>query len=133
MSKEKESMTLINITNKIMSSKDSTSIASIISDTNTKLNIISKIMLYPKVLPLVDIILSNKISTIRINQMSYTSGKESSATINLGGISDTRDSLVLFVKKLEASKAFKEVNLPVSNFAKNKDIDFSISMTISGK
>ena len=80
-------------------------------------------------MPFIDVILSNKILSIRINEIFYTLDDQSAATITLAGVSSTREALVSFVKKLEDSGSFQAVNLPVSNFRKDKNIDFSISMT----
>lgn len=130
LSKEQDITSNISATNRSTSSKDATPIASIIADTNTKLNIINTAMEYQKVLPLVNIIIGNKIPSIHIKRISYEFTDKSDTTINLGGLSDTREGLVSFVKNLESSRTFKSIDLPVSNFTKGKDIDFSLSMTV---
>lgn len=106
-------------------------INSTIKSINTKLNVINSTLEYPKVVPLIDGILAQKTSSIYIKAIQYTSSKNTSGKINLAGVSATRESLVLFVKKLEESKLFSNVDLPISNFTKDKDIDFSINMTIT--
>lgn len=113
------------------SSKDVTHIASIIADTNTKLNIINTSMEYPQALPLINIIISNKIPAIHINEMFYRFIDKSDTTIAIGGVSDTREALVAFVKKLESSGTFDAVDLPVSHFAKDKNIGFSLTLKVS--
>lgn len=106
-------------------------INSTIKSINTKLNVINSTLEYPKVVPLIDGILAQKTNDIHIKAIQYTSSKNTSVKINLTGVSATRESLVLFVKKLEESKLFNNVDLPISNFTKDKDIDFSINMTIT--
>ncbi len=88
-------------------------------------------MEYSKVLPLVNVIIKNKIPTIHINEILYKFTDKSNSAITLSGVSLTRDALVAFVKKLQSSGSFKSVNLPVSNFTKDKDINFSLSMAVS--
>jgi len=48
--------------------------------------------------------------------------------LTIGGISPTRDTLVAFRRSLEKESSFSSVELPVSNFAKDKDIEFSIDL-----
>jgi len=128
-SKEREISSDIELVNGTLTSKDASPITSVITGMNMKLNFIDSTMQYPGVLPFIDVILSNKILSIRINEIFYTLDDQSAATITLAGVSSTREALVSFVKKLEDSGSFQAVNLPVSNFRKDKNIDFSISMT----
>lgn len=48
--------------------------------------------------------------------------------IRVSGIAKTRDSLLDFSKSLKSNHRFESVDLPVSNLARNKDIDFSITV-----
>jgi hypothetical protein len=50
--------------------------------------------------------------------------------MTLSGISQNRSTLLFFVNELREEDIFAEVNVPVSNFAKNKDIPFSVSILI---
>jgi hypothetical protein len=45
------------------------------------------------------------------------------------GTADTRAHLSAFKNALEAHTLFKVASLPLSNLAKDKDIDFSITIT----
>ena len=54
-----------------------------------------------------------------------------SSTVAVSGISYNREALVSFVKSLEASKVFKNVDLPISNFTKDRDIKFTFRMSVS--
>ena len=131
LSKEREITSSIYGIKQSATSKDAIPIASIITATNMKLNIINSTMEYSKVLPLVNVIIKNKIPTIHINEILYKFTDKSNSAITLSGVSLTRDALVAFVKKLQSSGSFKSVNLPVSNFTKDKDINFSLSMAVS--
>jgi hypothetical protein len=101
-----------------------------IPETNQLLKIIDTELKYPKNSPYLDSILSLKMEGITIDQFSYTSTDSTHAEISLSGRSSTRESLASFVKSLKASKRFSSVDLPVSNLAKDKNIDFSISIKI---
>jgi hypothetical protein len=103
--------------------------AYIIKSTNAKLTIINSTMTYFPFSPSMNAILASKNSSIHLNELIYASTGSSTANISVHGISNTRDALVTFVKSLKESNIFKSVDLPVSNLAKNKDIDFSITMT----
>ena len=78
-----------------------------------------------------DGLLSKKTKDIYIKELAYTSLGETKAKITLVGTGATRESLVFFVKKLEESKFFEKVDLPISNFTRDRDINFSINLTVS--
>lgn len=71
-----------------------------------------------------------KNAAIHITDIEYMETKTSSSTVLLKGIADKRESLREFVTALEGTKGFAKVELPVSNFAKDKNIDFSINITL---
>jgi hypothetical protein len=108
-----------------------TDIADIISSTNQKLEVLDKTLEYRKAIPLLDAVISNKSNGIKINQFLYTSDSRTSSTVSLFGSSSDRETLVLFVKKLQNSNLFKTVDSPVSNFTKDSNINFSISLTVA--
>lgn len=86
-----------------------------------------------KVIPTINIILSKKTKSISIKELTYKSEDPTNVTVFIEGVSATRGSLLAFVKSLEETKAFKAVNLPISNFAKDKDIAFSINLILETK
>ena len=47
----------------------------------------------------------------------------------ISGVAKSREVLSTYVKKLQSDRTFSSVTIPVSNFAKNKDIEFAISIT----
>lgn len=65
-----------------------------------------------------------RITSIILNDISTTT-----AIITLGGIAPTRESLVAFKSKLENLSIGNKVDLPISGFAKSKDIPFSLKVT----
>lgn len=97
---------------------------------NLELRTVNTSLDYKKVIPLIDTILSQRTNTIKINELTYTGEDVSNTTMFIEGISATRGALSTFVKKLEDTKLFKSVNLPISNFAKERDINFSITLTL---
>jgi len=104
---------------------------SVIKDTNIKLSVLNTALNYPELTPLVDKILDQKTSSISVTQITYNTVSTSTASITLSGVSKTRESLVAFVKKLQDTNSFKKVDLPISNLAKDKNIEFSLNLSIS--
>ena len=98
---------------------------------NQKLNVIDSSFDYLKITPIINTILSNKTKLIYINSLAYTSNSSTTVTFSINGISGTRESLVSFKKDLDKTALFKNIDLPISNLAKDKDIDFSMIMTMT--
>lgn len=78
-------------------------------------------------------ILENKDTNIKIKTLSYGLGQDGVITIQIKGISNTRESLIQFLKKLETQDIFAKIDLPVSNFVKNKDLEFDFGLKIKNK
>lgn len=102
-----------------------------IASINTKINTLSTSLDYPKLSPYVEYMLSKKTNSIKIYSFSYTSNNEKTAILTIRGTASTRESLVSFVESLKMDKKFSKVDLPVSDLAKSKDIDFSVITNIS--
>ncbi len=110
---------------------------SAIKDLNKKLDLIenaenSKFTISEKV---INAIILKKISNIKITDISYESDPakglengQKSQKISLQGSASSREVLLLFRKALEDSTAFKQVDLPISNFVKGSDIQFYLSL-----
>lgn len=56
--------------------------------------------------------------------------KKEENKIKIGGNAKTRDDVLLFQKILEQEKQFIEIESPLSNFVKQKDVDFYFSFKI---
>ncbi len=72
--------------------------------------------------------ITQKRNNIKIIGMSYEKNK-SRTKIRVSGESSNRESIVNFVDALN-KEGFKKIDLPVSNFVKNKNIKFSIEITL---
>jgi len=73
-------------------------------------------------------VLENR-NTIEIDGISYENTRDDDVLL-VSGISPDRDTLLDFIKKLEQNPSFGNVELPVSNFIKNKDIEFSMDISV---
>jgi hypothetical protein len=75
-------------------------------------------------------ILTHRTAGITLTSFDFA-GSSSSATstdVIIQGKALTRDDLIAFKKDLEQDKHFKQVELPISDLAKSKDISFAFRM-----
>lgn len=101
-----------------------------IKRTNEQLKTLSPVKSQIRASEIVEKALRTRNSTIHITEIEYMETKTSSSTLLLKGVADRRESLREFVTKLESTEGFVKVELPVSNFAKDKNIDFSINISL---
>ncbi len=128
--KEKDYLVKSDEISKTISALDVASTTSFIKVLNQKLSNINEAMEYPAMMPVFDSILSVKSSAIRLSGIYYTSTDSNSAVVTISGMSDKRDSLVSFTDSLRKIDSFASVDLPISNLAKDKNIDFTVSINI---
>ena len=76
-------------------------------------------------------ILSQKMSDIKISQISYQIDPIKGKTITLTGLAPSRERLLTFQQALQADTNFKSVDLPISNFLKNTNIQFNLVLILS--
>jgi len=74
-------------------------------------------------------VIDDKPSGVKINSFSY-SKKDKKVVVIIEGRALVRESLISFAKSLEAQKTFENVNLPVSNLAREKNLDFFITFEV---
>jgi len=78
-------------------------------------------------------ITENKRASISITGLAFHIKETEDSTfeeISIVGNAKDRETLLAFRRDLEQKEYVQEVNLPVSNFAQNADIDFSIKITL---
>jgi len=73
-------------------------------------------------------IISKKITGIKINRITYDNDSLEGRVISVSGLAQNRETLLLFRKALEEDNSFKNVDLPISNFVKGTDIEFSLNL-----
>jgi Tfp pilus assembly protein PilN len=73
-------------------------------------------------------ILNSQVPNIKITTLFYDSGGVGGKKINISGTANSRETLLLFRRSLESNPAFKSVNLPIENFVKGSDIQFSLNV-----
>ncbi|MDO8659129.1 MAG: hypothetical protein Q7K54_00850 [Candidatus Parcubacteria bacterium] len=108
----------------------STETNAIIKKVNFKLDLIEKsgknqFFVSQKV---INVIVANKMSEIKITDISYENDTEKGKKVNIEGVAPSREALLSFRLALEGDKSFKQVDLPISNFVKGSNIQFSLSL-----
>lgn len=79
-------------------------------------------------------LLNTKPEDIAITGLLYEKGKNNALDkVSLRGIAANREALLAYVTSLETNGYFAEAILPVSHFVQEKDILFTISLTIKSR
>ncbi len=68
---------------------------------------------------------------IKMTDILYQRLSSSTAIFTIKGVASNRDSLIMFSKEISSNPIFKDLNLPISNFAKDKNIEFSFDVKTS--
>lgn len=71
---------------------------------------------------------SIRVPNISISTIEFTYVSSSTQDIKIVGEAFTRDALIAYKKKIETSGVAQKIDLPVSDLAKSKDIDFTIKI-----
>lgn len=115
---------------KINASEKGTSVESI-KDISSAISVLTKYdnSVYPS--KLIESIILKKPQNIRVTAITYTPSKDVPPTIDIAGRAAFRSALVAFSSALQADPYFKSVYIPISNFAKEKNIDFNMRLVAS--
>lgn len=76
-------------------------------------------------------VVENKNSNIKINKISWNLSDDKNMLILVGGISKNREGLVSFIDDLKIKGGFENIEMPVSEFAKDSNIPFSLNINIA--
>jgi hypothetical protein len=76
----------------------------------------------------VNVIVLKKGANMQIDQISFEKLPSGEKKAAVRGTAGSREELLEFRRALEGSLAFKEVNLPISNFVQGADIRFSLTL-----
>lgn len=68
--------------------------------------------------------------SITLNQVTFKESKDDQPDISLIGVSTTRSALSNFAQSVNDHPLFKNAELPISNLAKDRDIPFSMSISL---
>lgn len=101
----------------------------IIKELNNKINLIddlakNKFIVSEKI---INEIVLDKMPDIKLLSINYSSS-DSSKRVIVNGIAPSRERLLLFRRALEDNTSFKKVDLPISNFIKGSNIQFTMEL-----
>jgi hypothetical protein len=104
-----------------------------IKDVNAKTSLIqnSEKSKFPVLESAFDEVIYQKMPDIKLTAIDYEKDKDGVKKISLRGLAPDRERLLLFRQALEADKIFSKVDLPISNFVKGENIDFSLNLIAS--
>jgi type II secretory pathway component PulM len=74
-------------------------------------------------------LISLKGPSISLQEISTMNQTASTSQVTVHGIALTREALLAFSQRLEADQVFSNIALPVSAFAKDSNISFSLTMS----
>ncbi len=102
----------------------------ITKDVNNKLKILNEIKsTLPNPYSITTIIIKNKPTGLLIDAILYDRDKDKEK-ITINGVAKNRETLLLFLRSMDAESEFTDVKLPISSFVKGENINFSLLATI---
>jgi len=132
--KEKAASERLSVIKQIISAEEQKNIQEDVISTNKKISLLkSGNARSVSMSDVTEIVIQRKSRSILITAFFYENKllDEQEQKMTVSGIAQDRYSLLLFVNQLREENIFEEVNLPVSNFVKNTDIPFSLSLLIN--
>lgn len=108
--------------------KDELDLQAWLKEVNLKLQILSPALDTERPSDFIDRILDQKITGISITDFSLRKVKDKT-TLSVNGLALDRQSLITFENRISSSKYFSGVTLPISNLAKDRNIDFQIKFS----
>lgn len=84
----------------------------------------------PSASAFIEAVVKEKGAAVRLKQISYER-RGKTAKFDVSGSAATRASLIAFVDRLKARNEFEDVYSPISNLVKDKDITFTVQISIA--
>ncbi|MEN9920843.1 MAG: hypothetical protein RL538_736 [Candidatus Parcubacteria bacterium] len=85
---------------------------------------------FEPVSPLVAMVRAHESAEVRVSQITVSRTKDGFAPIVVAGEADSRQALAAFRDRLLNEPNVSGVDLPISNLAKDKEIQFSLTITV---
>lgn len=126
--KREETSQIMENTKKLSDLKDEVSINNQLSEINDQIKILEPSLSYVDVFMLIQEVTSVRGNSIKIENILLKKEKEQ-YKLTISGIADNRESLLTFKRNLDNTEKFLSVDLPISNFAKDVNIDFTMILT----
>ena len=129
IAKEREVASQLESTKKAASPQNKEDLSLALKEINQKIQALKTGKNIP-VAEFFEAILSHKSSSIKIIRLILSHAASPDGEVSITGIAKDRETLVLFAKELRLDSHFKDAILPPSNLAKDKDIEFSITLPL---
>ncbi|MDQ3089824.1 MAG: hypothetical protein M3Q24_01565 [bacterium] len=126
-SKEKDANQRIQILNQTLSGIRAEDLSVRLQDINTKIKLFAAAPSSDRPYEYYKEIISLRSNGIALSELSYRK-KDGKAEYSLGGVASDRRALIEFQNNLNNSLFFTNVNVPISDLAKSKDIDFNLTL-----
>ncbi|MFZ2484549.1 MAG: PilN domain-containing protein [Minisyncoccia bacterium] len=107
---------------------DTSDLETWLSKINYKLKILSPGLDVDRPSDFIDKVLEEKLGGISVNGLSW-SKEGGEVTLSISGMATDRQTLINFQDRIENSEYFSKATLPISNLAKDRDIDFQIKFS----
>ena len=108
--------------------EDDASLQFWLEETNRKLQVLSPALDTDRPSDFIKTILDQKAAGITITGFSWVRAKDK-VTLSVNGVAASRQALVTFENRINSSRYFSDVALPISNLAKDRNIDFQIKFS----
>lgn len=112
--------------------KNQAALNSVISNANRKAAVLSQVA-RSKPSDIIAAVISRKPPSVKVEAFSVGSqavGKEKKVTVTVRGEAVDREMLLEFANGLKADPLFSQVEVPISNYARERDISFSITVIV---
>lgn len=126
--REDEALERTRIASDSVEKEDNATLQAWLEETNRKLQVLSPTLDTERPSDFIEKILDQRIAGITITGFSWVKVKDK-ITLSASGVATSRQSLITFENRINSSKHFSEVALPISNLAKDRDIDFQIKFS----
>lgn len=130
--KKNELATIVGILSSSRTTQEALDADKWLASVNSKLDNLAPELDNNKPLQFVKKVVEKKVLGISITGFRWAKEKEAKV-LNVSGVARDRQSLVAFQNSLNISGEFLNVTLPVSNLAKDRDINFQIKLTFKPK
>lgn len=102
-----------------------------IEDINKKLSLLLRAFTIPlSAREITDAVVARIPPSVRVHGIFFLASA-GGGSLTLTGVAGDRNSLSVFIKSLDADPLFSSVEIPISNFVEDKDIEFSIKLSIT--
>lgn len=113
-----------------ISSQGTDVVDAFLKETNTRAALLATYQPRRNVHKLVEALVAQTPAGVHLTGITYTT-KNGPEKLIIRGVADERESAVVFVRQLETEALFSNVDLPISNLARNEDIVFTMTLEVA--